>query len=293
MGKRLRPGLVVLSAAMALLAGCARPPATGPGMTSMAMPAAFVVQDAPTAQFASADANWTTPTLWDRLWPSSPLAGRALVADSIGDILLQPGEVILTFDDGPRAGKTDRILEILDDFGVSATFLMLGEAADRHPELVRAVALAGHTVGTHTYDHANLSLMPNQDAMAQIWAGRAAVAEALAPLHVEPSRFFRFPYLAQSQVLRARVLDSNLIVLDVGVDSNDWFPETPEEVLARTLARLAERGQGIVLFHDIHARTVEMLPAFLAELEERGYSVVTLRSRGTTVFDTEIVAAVD
>lgn len=287
MGRFSGVGLILACAAMALLAGCARPPAMAPELAAPSVPAA------PTAQFAAATAEVRVPTLMERLWPDDRLAGRTLVADTITDIMLEPGEVILTFDDGPRPGKTDRILEILDAFGVSATFLMLGEAAERHPELVREVALAGHTVGTHTYSHANLSLMPNPDAMSEIWAGRAAVAAALAPLHVQPSRFFRFPYLAQSQVLRTRVLDSNLIVLDVSVDSNDWFQETPEQVLARTLARLEARGQGVVLFHDIHARTVAMLPAFLEALEDRGYSVVTLRSRGTTVFDTEIIAATD
>jgi len=298
MGKRLAkhfgPGLILAGAAMALLAGCARPPvAASPAQSAFSAPVEAVAEEPPTAQFASAASQVRTPTLWERLWPSGHLAGRTLVADRITDIALQPGEVILTFDDGPRPGKTDLILEILNDFGVHATFLMIGESADQHPELVRAVALAGHTVGSHTYSHANLSLLPNQDAMAEIWAGREAVARALAPLYVQPSRFFRFPYLAQTQVLRTRVLDSNLIVLDVGVDSNDWFRETPEQVLARTLARLDARGQGVILFHDIHARTVTMLPAFLAELEERGYTVVTLRSRGTTVFDSEIIAAVD
>lgn len=224
-----------------------------------------------------------------RAAPAGPLAGRTLSVASAGEIALRAGEVILTFDDGPRSGSTEAILDALDRFGVSATFMMLGSAAVRHPELVREVALRGHTIGTHTYDHPNLAEMGNGAAMAEIARGEAAVARALAPIGHAPSPFFRFPYLAQTGVLRASVVASEHIVLDVHVDSKDYYKDSPETVLERTLARLEARGSGIVLFHDIQPRTVALLPDFLARLEARGFSVVRLTAR--TAGGADIVTA--
>ena len=209
------------------------------------------------------------------------LAGRTVTVSESGPLGLQPGEIVLTFDDGPRAGTTDSILDTLDQFGVKATFLMLGSAAERYPSMVREVAARGHTIGTHTYDHVDLSTLSNHEAIAEIYAGQQAVAAALAPDSIAPSRFFRFPYLAQNGV----------IVLDVDIDSKDYYAETPQQVLERTLARLDEHGSGVVLFHDIHLRTVAMLPEFLKALRERGYQVVTLRSSGGGVFDGPVITA--
>nr|WP_255714173.1 polysaccharide deacetylase family protein [Pelagibacterium xiamenense] len=222
---------------------------------------------------------------------AAPLAGRVLSVASDAELALAPGEVVLTFDDGPRPGKTETILDTLDAFGVHATFLMLGEAAERHPELVRVVAQRGHTIGTHTFSHTDLTTLSLSAAMGEMQSGYDAVASALDDIGQAPSRFFRFPYLAQTGLIRTSAIESDFIVLDVDVDSKDYYKETSAEVLARTLARLDAQGQGVILFHDIHARTVAMLPEFLRELGERGYSVVTLRSRPASVFENELITA--
>lgn len=225
------------------------------------------------------------------LFPSRELAGRTLTVSDNSQLLLKPGEVILTFDDGPRPGRTQAVLDTLDDFGVKATFLMLGASAERHPELVRAVAERGHTIGTHTFDHVNLAELGSVDAMAEMHAGYEAVAAALSSTGQSPSRFFRFPYLAQTGVIRASAIESDFIILDVDIDSKDYYRDSPQVVKERTLDRLDRQGKGIILFHDIHARTIAMLPSFLEELGARGYSVVTLRSRGDDVFTTPLVTA--
>lgn len=223
-----------------------------------------------------------------RIFTKRHLAGRTLAVGSADEIALLPGEVILTFDDGPRPGKTEAILDTLDAFGVGANFMMLGRAAERYPELVKEVAARGHAIGTHTYDHANLAEMSNAEAMAEIAAGETAVAQALGH---PPSPFFRFPYLAQTGFLRTSLVQSDVIVLDVDIDSKDYHDDTPEKVMERTLAAIEARGRGIVLFHDIHARTVAMLPDFLAGLERRGYSVVRLVARPRGIFGLEVITA--
>lgn len=217
------------------------------------------------------------------------LAGRELTIGAQADIQLAMGEVVITFDDGPRPGKTDKILKILDDYEVPATFLMLGQAAQKHQGLVREVAKRGHTIGLHTHSHGDLTTMNVASALAEIERGRKPLEAALSPLNKAPAPFFRFPYLAQNSALRRAVNNAGLIIMDVQIDSKDYFKDGANAVLDRTLTRLDKQGKGIVLFHDIHQRTVDMLPAFLAALKERGYKVVSLvperqlQLRGTTL----------
>ena len=82
-----------------------------------------------------------------------------------------------------------------------------------------------------------------------------------------------------------------MVVLDVDIDSKDYYKDSAAVVTARTLERLDARGSGIILFHDIHQRTVDMLPGFLAELEARGYSVVRLVPKAPGVFGRSVITA--
>ncbi|WP_325486511.1 polysaccharide deacetylase family protein [Pelagibacterium sp.] len=275
----------VLAVAVLVLAGCAKPPEMRESLLGTASIDSLTTgATAPRATFRSS--YQPMPGI-----ANAQLSGRTVTVGATEQIVLRPGEVVLTFDDGPRPGTTDSILATLDQFGVKATFLMLGSSAERHPALVRKVAEHGHTIGTHTYDHVDLSKLDLPEAVAEIYAGQQAVAAALAPAERAPSRFFRFPYLAQTGLIRTSAVDSRFIVLDVDIDSKDYYKETAEQVLERTLARLDARGGGIILFHDIHLRTAELLPEFLTALRERNYSVVGLRSTGGGVFDMPVVIA--
>ncbi|WDR03105.1 polysaccharide deacetylase family protein [Devosia algicola] len=225
------------------------------------------------------------------LFSTSPLAGRTLAVASASDIVLKPGEVILTFDDGPRPGKTDAVLDTLDRFGVKATFLMVGQAVASHPKTAQAVALRGHTIGSHSYDHADLTTLSRHEAVEDIARAEDMISRTLAKVGDEPAPFFRFPYLAQNGFLRTSLNRSSAVILGVDIDSKDYYSDTPEVVTARTLKRLETRGKGIILFHDIHDRTVAMLPDFLRQLEDRGYSVVRLVPKVNGPFGTDIIKA--
>lgn len=204
------------------------------------------------------------------------LSGRTIRVRSVSDIRLGPKEVVLTFDDGPMPGRTDKVLSILSAHGVKATFLMVGQMANAYPATARKVAAAGHSIGSHTQNHANLRGLGRDAAMAQIEKGRQSIAGALGPSANRQANFFRFPYLADTAELRRQLALQNIVVIDADIDSKDYFPSSPERVKERTLSRLGARGSGIILFHDIHARTAAMLPGFLAELRKRGYRVVHL-----------------
>lgn len=216
------------------------------------------------------------------------LAGRTLEVSSLADLKLQDKEVILSFDDGPIPGRTDKVLAILDQFGVKGAFMMVGEMAEMHPALARRVAEDGNTIGSHTYDHANLTSLDFDAAMAEVVKGELAVTKATGT----DVSFFRFPYLAESHRLRAAVAVRNLVVMDVDIDSKDYFAITPASVTQRTMDLLHKRGRGIILMHDIHKRTATMLPTLLSDLEAEGYKVVTLKFKKTQA-PSNLVASAD
>ncbi|MBK1793515.1 polysaccharide deacetylase family protein [Devosia sp. WQ 349] len=226
-----------------------------------------------------------------RIFAASNIAGRVLTVAATTDIILNPGEVIITFDDGPRPGKTPAILDTLDQFGVKATFLMLGASAQAHPEIARMVAKRGHSVGSHTFEHVDLTTLSRQAAYAEITRGEQAVSDALRGAGNGLAPFFRFPYLAQDGFLRTDLMGGDMVVLDVDIDSKDYYKDTPAVVAQRTLDRLDARGSGVILFHDIHQRTVDMLPEFLSELAARGYSVVHLEPSKPGVFGRPVITA--
>jgi peptidoglycan/xylan/chitin deacetylase (PgdA/CDA1 family) len=268
-----------------LLGACAKPPSQH---ESLVQP---VDKTLTTTGIAPAVASTRDQEMPKRIFSAGPLSGRTLAVASSADIVLAPGEVVLTFDDGPRPGKTDKILATLDDFGVKASFLMLGSAAQAQPKLAQQVAARGHTVGSHTFAHVDLGKLGRQEALDEIAKGERAVALALAGSGQVPAPFFRFPYLSQNSFLRTNLGQSGLVVLDVTIDSKDYYKDRSAVVAARTLARLEARGSGIILFHDIHQRTVDMLPDFLTELRQRGYSVVRLVPKDNGVFGRPLITA--
>jgi peptidoglycan/xylan/chitin deacetylase (PgdA/CDA1 family) len=207
---------------------------------------------------------------------ASGLAGRTIRVGSASDISLRPGEVLLTFDDGPLPGPTEAVLSALRAYGVRATFLMVGRMARKYPITARKVAAAGMTIGTHTERHAKLSRIGTGRALAEIDTGRRSVAAALGPSGHRLAPFFRFPYLADTAALRRQLAAQRIVVLDVDVDATDYRRSSPGRVKARTMRRLKSRGSGIILFHDIHARTAKALPLILDELAANGFKVVHL-----------------
>lgn len=203
------------------------------------------------------------------------LAGRTLRVSSISEIRLADKEVILTFDDGPIPGKTDQVLATLRQYGVKATFLMVGQMASNYPAIARRVVGQGHSIGGHTYNHAHLASAGTSRALSDIDNGNAAVARVTGT----EVGFFRFPYLADTGALRRAVAARGQVVLDVDIDSKDYFKLSPETLAANTMARVRAKRKGIILMHDIHGRTAAMLPSLLAQLKAGGYKVVALQYR--------------
>jgi peptidoglycan/xylan/chitin deacetylase (PgdA/CDA1 family) len=185
-------------------------------------------------------------------------------------------EVVLTFDDGPLGGTTERVLAALARECVRATFFLIGRNAADAPTLVRRIEAEGHTVAHHTFAHPLLNRMSLARAEAEIDRGIAAVETALHGRAGEKPQtpFFRFPGFASSPALLDRLAARGLVVFGADVWASDWNPMTPGQQLRLVMARLATNRGGIVLFHDGRAQTAAMLPAFLRELKARGFRVV-------------------
>jgi peptidoglycan/xylan/chitin deacetylase (PgdA/CDA1 family) len=189
---------------------------------------------------------------------------------------LRAKEVVLTFDDGPWPGTTDRVLAALKRECVRATFFLLGRNAAAHPALARRELADGHTVAHHTHGHPLLNRMSVERAEAEINRGIAAVDTALYGNAKGGPRtpFFRFPGFASSPALLDRLAQRGMVTFGADLWASDWNRMTPAHQLKLVLERLTASGGGIVLFHDTHAQTAAMIPGFLRELKRRGYRVV-------------------
>jgi peptidoglycan/xylan/chitin deacetylase (PgdA/CDA1 family) len=185
-------------------------------------------------------------------------------------------EVVLTFDDGPWPGTTDRVLDALKHECVKASFFLLGENAASHPNLVRREAAEGHTIAHHSYSHPLLAKLPFAAAEAEIDRGIAAVETAATgrtgPKPATP--FFRFPGFASSPALLDRLAQRGIVVFGADLWASDWNPMSPAEELSLVMGRLNAAGGGIILLHDTKKQTAAMLPEFPRQLKLQGYQVV-------------------
>jgi len=183
---------------------------------------------------------------------------------------LKDHEVVLTFDDGPAA-TTPRVLDALAAQCAKATFFLIGRNAAGLPSLVRREIAEGHTVGSHSNSHPNLPNLPLEKALADIDAGVAAVDKAAGG---KDSKFFRFPGFVDSPALLAALDKKGMPVFGADLWASDWNVMTPQEELDLLMGRLRRSGGGIVLLHDIHKQTADMIPALLAALKAEGFHLV-------------------
>jgi peptidoglycan/xylan/chitin deacetylase (PgdA/CDA1 family) len=191
-------------------------------------------------------------------------------------IPLADKEVVLTFDDGPLPPYTTRVLETLKSECVRATFFIVGRMARSNPSWVRRIHEEGHTVATHSQNHPLIfPKLTREKGIGEIEDGFASTIAAMGdPKLVAP--WFRFPGLGRTVAFEKHLASTGRSVWSAEIVGDDWLQITDQQVMDRTLQRIEERGRGIVLLHDIQARTALMLPRFLKELKRRGYRIVHL-----------------
>jgi peptidoglycan/xylan/chitin deacetylase (PgdA/CDA1 family) len=195
---------------------------------------------------------------------------------------LDDHEVVLTFDDGPWPATDRKILAVLAQECVRATFFLIGKPASEHPELVRRIAAEGHTIAHHTWTHHNLKYMKPEAAIGEIDKGIAAVEKALhGTATTTPSTpFFRFPFFDMTPATLDALQKRGIAVFGADLWASDWNPMPPAQQLKLLTERLQAARKGIILLHDPKAQTAAMLPAFLRWLRDNRYRVVHLVPAG-------------
>ena len=187
---------------------------------------------------------------------------------------LRDHEVVLTFDDGPLPKNSNQVLQILADQCIKATFFEIGEQAKANPEGIRKLVEAGHTVASHSYKHPlNFNKMSPAQAQREAQAGIDAIKAAMEdPSQMSP--FFRIPGLMRGEAVEEFAATAGLQIWSTDELADDWHRISSAKVYDLAIKRLDEAHKGILLLHDIQARTVAALPNILHELKARGFRIV-------------------
>lgn len=172
--------------------------------------------------------------------------------------------VALTFDDGPHPVLTPRLLDILASEEVVASFFVIGEFAERHPEIVRRAFAAGHEIGNHSWSHPFLTRLP----LAGVTEEVSRTDTLLRDITGHVPNTLRPPYGAENRAIKAIVLPRPLVLWNV--DTNDWRTRN-----AAAIERAATQSSGrIILMHDIYPTTIEAVPAIIKNFKSRGFGFV-------------------
>ena len=194
------------------------------------------------------------------------------------------GVVSLTFDDGPAA-PTGRLVGILREAHVPATFFMVGQRVAAMPSAARQVERAGFLIGNHSWAHADMTTQTS----AQVTATLRATDTALRRAGTHPTRLMRPPYGALDDAARDGVRAAGFVPVLWTIDSLDWQSGTAGQIASRILAGLRPNGTNIVLQHDGVARSsisVDAVPLVIRGARARGYCFVALDERGLPGFPT-------
>jgi peptidoglycan/xylan/chitin deacetylase (PgdA/CDA1 family) len=179
--------------------------------------------------------------------------------------------IAMTFDDGPSPETTPRLLDILKQRNIKATFFMIGQNAERNPTIVKRILAEGHEIGNHSWTHPQLSKLSDDRVTEEINKTQNAIKDAsgYTPVLIRP------PYGAitarQKQWIEKQF---GLSVIIWSVDPFDWKRPGASVIEQRILA--GARPGAIVLSHDIHKQTVDAMPATLDALAEKGFKFVTV-----------------
>ena len=258
--------------------GCGSGPQAAPASAPAAAPAPAKPAAAPApAKIACAN-------------PNALGIGRAVEIDTTGGPgfgfehfkqldFLRDKEVVLTFDDGPWPLNTPSVLKTLAEECTTGIFFSIGKHATYYPEILKQVAAAGHTIGTHTWSHATLTnkKLTEQQRKDEIEKGFSAVKWALGG--VSPAPFFRFPALQHPPEMVTYLGERNIAMFSCDLDSFDFKASKPQQVIDVTMKKLDKLGKGIILMHDFHKHTAEALPALLRRLKDGGYKVVKMTAK--------------
>lgn len=175
--------------------------------------------------------------------------------------------VALTFDDGPNPSTTPKLLEILRQKNVHATFFVLGENVSQHEQLLQKEVQEGHQIGSHTFSHKDLAGLSDQEISEEITQTDNAILKAIGkkPAYVRP------PY---GSITKKGAAIIHRPMIEWSVDSQDWQSRQKEKILQQVKSTVYDGA--IILPHDIYPETVDAVPVLIDELKKEGYTFTTI-----------------
>lgn len=193
------------------------------------------------------------------------LPPRDVVDESMQDMAEK--KVALTFDDGPNAKYTGKLLDGLKERGVHATFFLLGKQVEKSPQIVERMYQDGHLIGNHSYEHVNLSTLSDEAAKTQVDKTNDAIYQVTG----EYPEYIRPPYGCWKSNL-----DYATTMIEVlwNVDPLDWKTDNANTVVERVLKEVEEND--IILLHDASESSVNAAFQIIDKLKEEGYAFVTV-----------------
>ena len=176
-------------------------------------------------------------------------------------------KIALTFDDGPSAAWTPALLDGLKERGVKATFFLIGENADKNPEIVKRMAEEGHLIGNHTYHHVELTKVSENEARLEL----ADTSAVIVRITGKEPEYMRPPFGAWQ-----RKLEQEIQMLPVlwTIDPLDWTTENQDEIVNKVVTEAEEND--IILLHDCYKSSVEAGLRIVDILQEEGFVFVTV-----------------
>ncbi len=179
--------------------------------------------------------------------------------------------IAMTFDDGPHPKLTPRLLDMLKDRGLKATFFVIGQNVAANPEIVQRIVAEGHELGNHSWDHKALNKLGADGVKMEIVQTDEAIQQAVG---IKPV-IMRPPYGATSPAISKRLNEEfGQKVIMWSVDPLDWKDRNASLVTDRILKNTAPGA--IILAHDIHQSTVDAMPATLDGLVAKGFKFATV-----------------
>ena len=182
-------------------------------------------------------------------------------------------KIAITFDDGPHPRKTEKILNILDQFDVKATFFVIGVNVNNYPNVIKKVLSNGHELGKHTYSHKVLKSLAIDKIQSELYD----TEDALYKLCMYKPTLLRPPCgLYDSNLVKVAKENAYKIVLWT-VDTKDWAHESVNSIVKNVLENV--KSGDIILFHDYISgvdNTPEALKIIIPKLQEMGYKFVTV-----------------
>lgn len=175
--------------------------------------------------------------------------------------------VALTFDDGPKEGKTDALLDMLKEKGVHATFFMIGAQVEENQEIVRRMYEEGHQIGIHTYSHVDLGCLSEAEQKKEIEKSETAIEAVTGQ-----SGFMLRPPFGRINKNLEDWMDCPMILWSV--DTEDWTGKSAAEIIRET-AETVKDGD-IILMHDISEHGLEGAAGIIDELQRMGYTFLTV-----------------